>query len=61
MVNGQVVLDLFDHVRCNQFQTNGSSACGPGFYFTHGSNASSRASEAGFYQGRLWCPLPRYT
>jgi hypothetical protein len=60
MHNGTMILDLLDNPRCNQIP-NSSSAYGPGYYFTHGSGASSRASEAGYFTGRLWAPVPRYT
>jgi hypothetical protein len=55
MINGITCLDLKDHDRANSI---GASQSGPGIYFTHGSNAGSRASEAGFYTGRFWQPLP---
>jgi hypothetical protein len=57
MINGQIVHDMFDNDRVNNLDLQGSQG-GPGIYFTHGSNASSRASEAGYYTGRFWQPLP---
>jgi len=57
MVNGQVVLDLFDNARCNQL-LGPAIMGGPGIFWTNGSNAASSCSEGGFYTGRLWTPIP---